>query len=90
MKKSPLKTTPATGKLVKITWMDHTTLSGGWNSEVVVAANATPSIIVSIGWIVKEMPKYITLASTWSQDNMLQGEICILKNCIVTRKNING
>ena len=79
------KKTKSTGKgPIRIEWLDHCSLQGGWK-HASDADKLTPATVLTVGWVVKETKKYITVASIWSEDYMVQGEICIMKNCIVKR-----
>lgn len=82
------KTKARTGKLVYIRWLDHV----GWTQnnwhDIDDTKLLTPSVIDTVGWIVKETKKHIIVASIITDNGNTNGEICIIKGCIVKRKNL--
>jgi len=63
-------------------WLDITSQSEPWMS-LDDALEMKPAVMMSVGWIVKETPEYITIASTYDTDEELVGDV----NCI-PRKTI--
>lgn len=63
-------------------WLDITSQSEPWMS-VEDALDMKPAVMLSVGWIVKETPEYITIASTLDMEEELVGDV----NCI-PRKTI--
>jgi len=70
-------------KLVKITWWDHSSYSTQcWRSRAEVE-ELKPLKVHTVGYVVKETKRYITLVNTWvADDEELRGELCIIKSCI--------
>ena len=48
----------------------------------------TPSTIESVGWVVKETKQSVTLVAHLTDSDNASGELCILKNVIIKRKNL--
>jgi hypothetical protein len=72
-----------------VEWYDHCSTSGSWNPLEVVKT-MEPILITSIGFLVNETPRTVTLAAHWGvDDHNVSGDICILKNCVKRKKKIN-
>lgn len=84
MKKKTTKKTNNLGSLVKVEWEDHYSCSG-WQKE----SDESPVIVTTVGHIVKETPKMLVLAQSYSSSNSSSGNhMGIIKKCIKTRKEI--
>ncbi len=70
-------------RLVRINWKDSCSLVGGgvWSDRDEVK-KLKPSDIISVGWVIKENKKKITIAAHFSP-YQASGELCIPKGCIV-------
>ena len=70
-----------------IEWSDHVSLAeSGWKSKK-DATDLTATICKSVGFVAKETAKEIVLVSSIADDHV-DGEVCIIKACIVTRQKI--
>jgi hypothetical protein len=71
--------------LLQITWLDHHA-NGAWTDSI----DHTPAICHSVGWLIKEDRKAITLAASYTEENASVGNTqYIIKNCITERKKLN-
>lgn len=76
-----------------IEWVDHCTSeeTSAWKNLERLREELTPCTVRSAGWVLKETKDYLVLVShiginderVWDQES--QGEICILKGCIIKR-----
>jgi len=74
-------------KLLYIKWHDSTSQQGGiWHDRESVE-KMRPLQIVTVGWIISETKKYITLASSITK-HQVSGDICIPKSCIKKIKEL--
>lgn len=69
-------------KLVVVEWVDSCSLRNGWKG-LAEAKTLKPSRIRSVGWIVSQDDKQITVASHWDEMDNICGEMCIPKGCII-------
>ena len=60
-----------------VKWLDITSQSEPWIS-LEEAKSMKPAVMVSLGWIIKETPDFITFASTVDTEEELVGDV----NCI--------
>ena len=69
-----------------VEWADHHA-NGAWQGEI----DHTPAVCCSIGWLVKEDSKGLSIAaSKGKEDKLLLGNTqYIIKSCIITRKSID-
>lgn len=75
-------------QLIYIEWEDHVGYNGSWTSFSEV--DNKPIIIKSVGWLLKEDKKSLTISSCIDTQDFKQGKCIstILKNCIVRRKKL--
>lgn len=75
-------------KLVFIQWEDHCGYtSGAWNDASVI--DNKPCIIHSVGYVVKEDNKCVTITGCYDTDsNGMKNVSTILKSCITKRKTL--
>ncbi len=73
-------------KAVKICWLDSRGMTARWEFSDELE-KLPPCEIVSVGFIVKETKKYITIACSVSEDQIL-GRLTIPKGCIVKTEEI--
>ncbi len=72
-----------------IEWFDHTSHSTvGWKSKEDIN-DLDVALCKSVGFVLKENKKSVTLVSSLADDDM-DGEICIIKSCIKTRERLRG
>lgn len=70
-----------------IEWEDHVSLAdSGWKDRA-DAHGLSPEICKSVGFLIRETPKHVILVSSMT-GSQVDGEICILKNCIVKREKL--
>jgi hypothetical protein len=67
-------------KLMVVEWVDSCALGGVWNKTHEIE-NLSPSVVLSIGWVLKETKYAITLISHVSGSSAC-GELCIPRGCI--------
>lgn len=74
-------------RLLHVTWNDSCSIDGGgtWKGSERVAS-MTPSRIDSVGWVLSETAKSVTLVSSVCESDNVSGEICIPKGCIVRKR----
>jgi len=75
-------------KLVKIVWLDHCSYSTAQWRELDRISTLEPVKVNSLGYVVKETKDMIIIASHVyhdDDDHGGQGEMCIIKKCIVSR-----
>ena len=56
-----------TNKLVKVTWWDHVTRDG-WISKEEAIAEVEPALISSVGYLLKEGDRWVTIAASLAGD----------------------
>ncbi len=66
-----------------IEWVDHHA-TGGWTEEGDL--DHAPTLCKSIGWLLKEDNKAVTLAASISPPRTVGNTQYILKNCILKRR----
>lgn len=79
-------------KLIYIEWCDATSFDDVWKTkdESIEWAENSSWIVCNVGWLVKETPKYILLASKKCRDeDYIGGLIKIPKTWIVKRKVVS-
>ena len=73
-----------------IEWEDHCQVlpdgGGAWLGPEVLSNK--PSVIKSIGFVIKEDKDYVTIASCRDEEDAFKGVSVIIKSCIVKRKRI--
>lgn len=62
-------------------------MSGGMWSKTSEIEGMEPVIVKTIGWVVKETDKFVTVVSS-TEENHVGGDVLILKSCIKKRKNV--
>ena len=68
--------------LVKVRWQDIQSHDGPW-VDMEEVPEYTPVTVETVGWIITDHDKYITLVSTLSDDQTFTGSVCsIPKGCI--------
>jgi hypothetical protein len=76
------------GKLLLITWLDHTTFPDNiWRTKKQMNA-LSPSEMRTVGWLLKETEDYIIVVSTKNCDTYT-GEFCIVKSTIRGVQELN-
>jgi len=70
----------------RIEWLDHCSLGGprGWR-EMSEAERLTPATVTTVGYRRSEDKVAVILISSIGE-NEIDGETCIVKSCIVSRK----
>ena len=74
--------------LVLVEWLDHSGYVGNqWRDQDFVADDLVPTVIRTVGWILKETKFHIILISTRddTQNAVCQHEMCIIKRTIIKR-----
>lgn len=72
-------------KFEYITWLDHCALhGGGWKAQDDIET-LRPMPMYSVGWVVKETKKHVTLISHGNNEGSAKGDMCIIKKCIIRR-----
>jgi hypothetical protein len=72
-----------------IEWWDHTSHGQvGWKSKEDMDG-LDVALCKSVGFVLKENKKSITLVASLADDDM-DGEVCIIKSCIKTRERLRG
>lgn len=74
-------------RLLKVTWLDACSLPAGWKS-VKKAKKSKPAEIVSVGYLVKERKRSITLVSSLTDDGDCDGDVVIPRDWIVRTKKL--
>lgn len=76
-------------KLTLIEWVDSTSPGGPsiWVDHATVEAISEPSVCYTVGFVVKETGTAITLAGSYSA-NQLSGSMCIPKAAILRRLKV--
>jgi len=77
-------------KAVYIEWLDHGNYENSIWRDRAELENLCGFRVQTIGWVVTENKHRIVIAGTENGTPATKwtGEICILKNCIVKRRNI--
>ena len=73
--------------LVIIEWHDAVTQGHGWR-PITKISQLEPEFIRSIGWIVKEDDKGITLVSSITADGDADGDVLIPVGCVISRTSL--
>lgn len=75
-------------ELVVVIWEDTAALEETWSDEE-DARELKPGIMHSVGWILAQTPKYLTIASSVEFDEDLVGDVnCIPLGCIREIKQV--
>ena len=74
-------------KLAYIEWWDHCSfMEYKWRSLDEIS-DLAPTLVKSVGWILKETKEYITIVSTLDEgESIACAEMCILKGQIKKKK----
>lgn len=74
-------------KIEYIEWEDHVSLAeSGWKDKK-DAHDLSPEICKTVGFVLRETSKHVILVSSFS-GHQVDGEVCILKNCITFRRSL--
>tara|TARA_R100001015_G_scaffold2725_1_gene873 strand:- start:51 stop:308 length:258 start_codon:yes stop_codon:yes gene_type:complete len=74
--------------LVIVRWDDIQSHDGAW-VDMEEIPEYTPVTVETVGWIITDDEKYITLVSTLSDDQTFTGSVCsIPKGCIQSVRNL--
>ena len=73
--------------LVLIEWHDAVAQGHGWR-PIQKIGQLEPEFIRSIGWVVKEDDKGITLVSSITRDGDADGDVLIPLGCIISRTSL--
>ena len=74
---------------VRIEWLDHCSAPENEWQSLDDVKNLEPELVTSYGFVVRETDDFITIAASRGQGNeSFLGDLCIVKSCIVNRKNI--
>ena len=85
----PKVTTRTGNRPVQVTWLDHSSFEENtWHEVSQTVSDLTPLEVTTVGWIIHETKDYIVLAGTFTENNHTNGEMCIIKKCILTRKKL--
>lgn len=68
-------------RLVLIEWLDAYSAPSGWKSRDSLKAQK-PIAVKSVGYMIEDNPQFITLASSWVEDDDMDGDITILRGMI--------
>ncbi len=72
-----------------IEWYDHSSYTDCMWRSVKEIEHLSPRKVLSVGFVIKETPKYLTMVSHIIEDDEgMHGEMCILKSTIFARHNI--
>lgn len=84
------KKTAKTGKLKVeiITWLDHCSWTTTEWSKLEDTQDLVPLKVTSIGQVVKETKDHLVIVSTLTEGGHTNGEMCIIKGCIVKRTKL--
>jgi hypothetical protein len=76
-------------KLEVIHWRDHCSVdNSGWKDTRMLCA-LSPTDVVSVGWVIAENKDCLVILSHSARDgNNNNGEMCIVKSAIKTRRKI--
>ena len=66
-------------KIVKIEWYDAYSLDSWQNKDIAVAVNKEPMLCHSIGYLLSEDDKSVSICHTFNNDNQVCGVIQIPK-----------
>lgn len=78
------------GALTYVEWLDHCSLSGRTWYDLDEVLDVRPLHIKTVGWVVKETDEYVVLANQATEGEKFSGDICIIKSCVVDRKDLDG
>jgi len=74
-------------KLLLVDWVDSSS-SCCWASFEQLQERDTPIMVQTIGWLISENSKVLTLASSITDNDRADGDMTIPKSSIRRRKNI--
>jgi hypothetical protein len=73
--------------LVQVTWRDARDSDDTWSDEADIAEfSATDVTIVSIGYLISDGPKFLTLAGDWNTEDSHYGRVCKIPQGMVLEK----
>lgn len=75
--------------LLYIEWEDHCQYAGGWK-EFKTEVDNKPCLIKSVGWVIQENAKCITMVSCidTQSHSVGKGVFTVIKSCIKKRRRI--
>lgn len=74
--------------LVLITWIDAATEGHGWRPLDRIKSQMPPTVL-SVGWIVKETSEYVTIISSYMDNDNVDGDTVIPVGMIIKRQRLN-
>lgn len=82
-------------KMAWVEWLDHCgSGTTGWK-DISEIEGLRPIVMTSVGWVINETPKFITLAASVhgeaSREKYMTrgcGDVCIMKCAVIKRRNI--
>lgn len=75
--------------LWKISWYDHCSSRASWSTEDTLKS-AKPLVVDTVGWLIAENKKCVTLASSVNiEDDNYGGDMTIVKSCIIKKKRLS-
>lgn len=73
-------------KLEHIQWLDHCSENADEWTPLARVQRIEPSMIDTVGYVIEEVDNHIVVAQSISDDDMVLGNVCILKSDIVQRR----
>jgi hypothetical protein len=74
--------------IVLVEWLDHTAHADTrWTHRDEIAA-LEPTVVMSVGYVLKETSQTLTLLPHWNDSGDGYGEIVLLKSCIRKRETL--
>ena len=73
--------------LILITWVDAATDGHGWR-PIEKIRSLVPPTVLSVGWIVKETDDYVTIISSYMDNDNVDGDTLIPKGMITSRQRL--
>ena len=79
---------PESLRLERIVWLDHMEPNGDnvwWTAENVADVEG-PSVIVSVGWVIREEATWLMTVAQVTDDGCTSRPLVIVKSCITSRE----
>ncbi len=73
--------------LVLITWVDAATDGHGWRPLDKIKSIVPPTVL-SVGWIIKETPDFITIIASYMDNDNVDGDTVIPKGMILSCQSL--